>query len=92
MIRKTFLVCLAVLMITGTAGAGEILLAPTPASMAGLGQFSTAARDFSPIAKPAGYACRRDCTRCRNHCYAAYRINCYGPGCRQNFVLCMRSC
>lgn len=90
--RKLFLLCLSLMMIAGPAGAGDISLSPTPVSMTSLEQFGTGVRNFSPIVKQAGYYCRRDCTWCRNDCYNAYRINCYGPGCRRSFVLCMRGC
>lgn len=92
MIRKLFLICLSVLMMTSIAGAGELTLGPTPASMTSVERFSEGVRNFSPLVKQASYYCRRDCTWCRNDCYNAYRVNCHGPSCRPNFVLCMRAC
>jgi len=51
---------------------------------------ASTARNFSPIVK-ANY-CTRDCDYCRSACYNTYRVNCYAPGCRQSFTLCMRDC
>ncbi len=51
-----------------------------------------AVKPMSPLVRPARSYCRRDCTICRNDCYARFRVYCHGYSCRRHFVLCMRGC
>lgn len=49
-------------------------------------------KPMTPLVQKTRNYCRRDCTICRNDCYARFRVYCHGYECRQNFVLCMRHC
>lgn len=91
MFKRFFLVALSGLMITGSASADQLSVAPTPASFPAFGP-DGAMSNFSPLVKPVVSYCRRDCTWCRNDCYNTYRVYCYGPSCRRQFTLCMRGC
>lgn len=91
MMRKIIPVVLSVLLAAAPASAGQLVHVSGPVGMGSIGGFGETARNYSPIIKQASY-CYRDCDICRQVCYESYRINCYGPGCRQSFVLCMRDC
>lgn len=77
-------------MIGGSTTAGELVPVSTMPGFSAFDSLGAATRNFSPVAK-ANY-CTRDCDYCRSACYNTYRVNCYGPGCRQSFTLCMRDC
>lgn len=49
-------------------------------------------KPMSPLVQKTRSYCRRDCSFCRDDCYARFRVYCHGYECRQNFVLCMRHC
>lgn len=91
MFSKIIPVMLSVVMLAGSASAGQLSKVSSQAGLPVFDQFGSVVRDFSPIVKQASY-CTGDCTICRDICYESYRLNCYGEGCRQSFVLCMRDC
>lgn len=91
MFQKIIPVLLSVLLAAGSASAGQLSYISASGSTPSFEGFGNTIRNFSPIVKQASY-CTRDCTICRDICYQTYRIDCYGPGCRQSFVLCMRDC
>lgn len=91
MLKSVVPVVLSVLMIAGTASAGQVVSVSAASGSAGLDAFGSATRNFSPIVRQASY-CRADCEACRSACYNTYRVNCYADHCRQSFTLCMRDC
>lgn len=91
MFTRVIPVLLSVLMIAGSAFAMQPTKVSGTSGVLVLEGFKNAQRNFSPLVRQASY-CRRDCTWCRDDCYNAYRINCYGYGCRRQFTLCMRGC
>jgi len=92
MITRLIVACLATMMIANTALAGRVDVVPAQLSIAGLERFSTAARNFYPMVRQAGYYCRRDCDYCRENCYARFRVYCGGYNCRRLFSQCMKGC